>query len=63
MAGPLASGRASPHEEMALDVQIGECTGDVQPVGILGDAAIAHANKTKDAFDDQEWMFALGPHL
>ena len=48
---------------MTLEVQIGESAGDIQPVGILGDAAIAYADKAKDALDEQEWMLALGPNL
>ena len=57
----MVSGCPLAHQVVAFAMQIGECTGDEQAVGILGEAAIAHTGKVEDALDGQERVFALGP--
>ncbi len=52
-----AQQRSSHHE------QIGQRTGDEQPVGILGDAAVAHLDEAEEPLDHQKRMLALGAHL
>ena len=48
VALPCTQQRSSHHE------QIGQRTGDEQPVGILGDAAVAHLGEAKKALDHQK---------
>jgi hypothetical protein len=51
-----AQQRSSHHE------QIGQRTGDEQPVGVFGDAAVAHLGEAEEALDHQKRMLALGAH-
>ncbi len=57
VALPYTQQRSSHHE------QIGQRTGDEQPVGVLGDAAVAHLGEAEEPLDHQKRMLALGAHL
>lgn len=50
-------------ETAANHIQVRERTGDQQPMGILGLAAVADLREPKDAFDDADDLFHLGPYL
>jgi hypothetical protein len=54
---PCTQQRSSHHE------QIGQRTGDEPPVGVLGDAAVAHLDEAEEALDHQKRTLALGAHL
>lgn len=43
-------------------IQMDQSTSDVQSLGVLGDAAIAHFGKAEDAFEDEEGMLDPGAH-
>jgi hypothetical protein len=43
-------------------IPIDQGASDVQSLGVLGDAAIAHFGKTEDALEDQERMLDPGAH-
>ena len=51
------------HEKSALDVKISKRTDDLEPSLVLSNAPITDMTKTKDLFNDQEWMLAFGAHL
>ncbi len=51
------------HEKPALDVKISKRTDDFESGLVLGDPSITDMVKTKDPFNDQEWMLAFGPYL
>jgi hypothetical protein len=53
--------RESP-EPPAHQVQIGQRTGDQQPVCVLRQALIASLHETEDALDDEQGMLDLGAH-
>ena len=53
---PCAQQRSSHHG------QIGQRTGDEQPVGVLGDTAVAHLGETEEALDHQKRMLDFGAH-
>jgi hypothetical protein len=53
--------RESP-EPPAHQVQIGQRTGDQQPVCILRQAPVAGLHEAEDALDDEEGMLDLGAH-
>ena len=51
------------HEKSALDVKISKRTDHLEPGLVLSNASITDMTKTKDFFNDQEWMLAFGAHL
>ena len=52
--------RRKPQQRSAQLKDIHQRARDVQPLGIFGDAAIAHVGKTKEALEHQEGMLDLG---
>ena len=59
----IASYPTLSHEKSALDVKISKRTDDLEPSLVLADAPITDMTKTKDLFNDQEWMLTFGAHL
>ena len=51
------------HEESALDVKISKRTDYLEPSHVFSNASITDMTKTKDLFNDQEWMLTFGAHL
>lgn len=51
------------YKKSALDVKISQSADDFKPGLVFGDATITDMAKTKDLFNDQEWMLAFGPYL
>ena len=51
------------HEKSALDVKISKRTDYLEPSLVFSNASITDMTKTKDFFNDQEWMLAFGAHL
>src|SRR6266704_6694837 len=54
---PLHSHQAVPHH-----VQIGERTGDEQPIRVFRNTAIAHLGEAKDSLDDADGVLDPGTH-
>lgn len=52
--------RALPQQVPAHHKNIRQGAGDKQPMGILGDSAIAHFDKAKHSFNDPDWVLASG---
>ena len=51
------------YKKSALDVKISKSADDFESGLVLGDPSITDMVKTKDPFNDQEWMLAFGPYL
>ena len=51
------------HEKSALDVKISKRTDYLEPSHVFSNASITDMTKTKDLFNDQEWMLTFGAHL
>jgi hypothetical protein len=55
---PLQSQQAPAQHE-----QIGQGTSNKQPMGVLGNPAVAHFNETKHPLNHSDRVLAFGPHL
>ena len=51
------------YKKSALDVKISQSADDFKPGLVFGDATITDMAKTKDLFNDQEWMLAFSSYL
>src|SRR5712691_1634402 len=50
------------HQAVSHHVQIGERTGDEQPIRVFRNTAIAHLGEAKDALDDADGVLDPGTH-
>ena len=57
-----ASGRRISQQLTPLCVEVDEREADLQPVEILGNAAIADFAEPEDAFENAEGVLHMGPH-
>jgi len=51
------------YKKSALDVKISKSADDFKPGLVFGDATIPDMAKTKDLFNDQEWLLAFSSYL
>ena len=57
-----ASGRHTSQQLTPLCVEVDKREADLQPVEVLGNAAITAFVEPKDAFENAKGMFHMGPH-
>lgn len=62
LGGALASGRRILQQLTPLCVEVNKRKADLQPVEVLGNAAITHLAEPEDAFENAEGMFHMGTH-
>ena len=60
--GAVASGRRTSQQLTPLCVEVDKRKADLQPVEVLGNAAIAHLAEPEDAFENAKRMFHMGAH-